>query len=327
LAIRRYLERTPSVYAIPSRLTDGLERHRLFLAITLGLAVGVVNLLLKYAGLPNDLAIPHCGAQRLIAGLNPYSCPTAGTPSDPLTTILALIPLAWLPAEVASGVIMGLSTGLLTYALNRKGESWRLIALLSVPFIYAVQVSQWAPLFLADVYLEWLYPIVLVKPHFGLSIAVMKATPLRLGLLAAVSLGSLLIYPGWLGQWLQQARSYDGFLPLLTLPGPLLLLALLRWRGEPAKWLLLMSVTPQRAWYHQLMLWVIPASPRQAIALTVCSWIMWLPHIVWGAQALGNFTYPWLIVSLYGPALVLVLRSSPQKAAVREPQSPLVTNA
>jgi len=78
---------------------------------------------------------------------------------------------------------------------------------------------------------------------------------------------------------------------------------------------LLMSVTPQRAWYDQLLLWAIPVNQRQAIALTACSWVMWLPHILWGARALGNFMYPWLIVSLYGPALVLVLKTDARTVA------------
>ncbi len=308
-------------------LEDTLHRHRLFLAITLAIAVGFVNLFLKYAGLPNDISIPHCGAQRLIAGLDPYSCPTGGMPSNPLTTILVLIPFAWLPAEVASGIVVGLSTGLLAYALNRKGESWRLVALLSVPFIYAVQVSQWAPLLFAAIYLEWLYPLVLVKPHLGLSTAVMKATPIRLGILAVLSLGTLVLYPGWIGEWLRQTHTYDGFLPLLTFPGPILLLAFLRWRSDPARWLLLLSVTPQRAWYDQLLLWAVPANRRQAIALTLCSWIMWLPHILWGARALGSYTYPWLIISLYCPALVFVLTANTQNTAIERAQASLTPEA
>ena len=285
-----------------------LFRHRLFLAITLGLAIGLVNLYLKSAlGLPNDFAIAHCGAQKLVGGLNPYTCPTNGMPSNPLTTIIALVPLAWMPADIASAVIVGISSGLLAYALNRENESWRLLAFLSVPFIYSVQISQWAPLFLAATYFGWLYPFVLVKPHLGLSVAVMKFTPKRFALTAILGLCTLLVMPGWVAQWLQQARNYGGFIPLLTVPGVALLLALLRWRGDPARWLLLLSVTPQRAWYDQLLLWTVPTSRTQTIVLTACSWIMFLPYIILGARILGEFSSAWWVISLYYPALAMVL--------------------
>jgi hypothetical protein len=73
------------------------HRHRLFFAVLLGLTAGLLNLYIQFAGyLPNDFSIPYCGARRLIQGVNPCSCPTNGLPSNPLTTILAILPLAWL---------------------------------------------------------------------------------------------------------------------------------------------------------------------------------------------------------------------------------------
>ncbi len=288
--------------------TTMLHRHRLFLAVTLGIAIGLVNFYIQSNfRLPNDFSIPLCGARHLAAGLNPYTCPTEGQPSNPLTTVIALLPLAWLPDKVASAVIMAVSTGLLAYALNRREEPWRLLTFISVPFVYSVQISQWAPLFLAAVYLEWLYPIVLVKPQLGISVGVMNFARRRLIVVLALGLLTFLIQPNWILLWWPQSVNYSGFVPVLSIPGVLLLIALIRWRTKPAQWLLLLSLTPQRSWYDQLMLWVIPSTKRQMILLTVCSWVMWLPLILFGVHVLGAYDNLWIVISLFYPALAIVL--------------------
>lgn len=285
-----------------------LYRHRLFIAVTLGIAIGFVNFYIQFNfHIPSDFSIPLCGASHLIVGLNPYACPTNGMPSNPLTTVIALIPLSWLPVEIASAVIMGVSTGLLAYALNRPQDPWRLLAFVSVPFIYSVQISQWAPLFLAAVYLEWLYPIVLVKPQLGISVGIMNFTNRRFILVLVLGLSSFLIQPNWILLWLQQSLGYGGFIPALSIAGAFLLLALIRWRTKPAKWLLLLSITPQRGWYDQLMLWAIPSNKQQMILLTVCSWVMWLPYVFFGPHILDNYGNIWITISLFYPALGIVL--------------------
>lgn len=299
-----------------------LYKHRIFLAITLGSAIGFINLYIHLNfPIPNDFFLPHCGARQIIEGLDPYSCPTHGNASSPFTTIIALMPFAWLPLEGASAIIIGVSSGLLAYTLNRPNEPWRLLVFLSVPFIYSVQVSQWAPLFLAAVYLKWLYPIILVKPHLGLSFFIMNFTYRRFILVALLGIGTLVIWPDWIFRWWQQASGYDGFIPLLSFSGLLLLLAILRWRTLPARWLILVSLTPQRAWYDQLMLWTIPSNRNQMIVLTVCSWIMWLPYIILAPQNLGIYDNLWLTVSLYYPALAIVLlNKEPGKDAKAQKQ-------
>jgi hypothetical protein len=296
-------------------------RHRIFIAILLGIVVAVANSYLQFKfHVPSDFSIPLCGAKHLVVGLNPYSCSTNNMPSNPITTIVVLVPLSWLPVEIASAVIMGVSTGLLAYAVNRPQEPWRLLAFLSVPFVYSVQISQWAPLLLAAVYLEWLYPILLIKPHLGLSVGIMNFTPRRFVILVALGLASFLVQPNWIVQWWQQSSNYDGFIPLLSLPGIVLLLAVLRWRTRPAKWLLLLSLMPQRAWHDQLMLWTIPSNERQMILLTACSWLMWLPIVVFGLHFFGGYGNAWLIVSLFYPALGIVLANKePQPYSGRQP--------
>jgi hypothetical protein len=61
----------------------------------------------------------------------------------------------------------------------------------------------------------------------------------RLGLLAcvAVALVSLAVMPNWPLLWYRQLGNYEHFFPILVLPGPLLLLSLLRYRDRDAQFL------------------------------------------------------------------------------------------
>ncbi len=296
-----------------------LFRRRLFLSIVAGLAVALVNYIIHASfAVANDIEIPHCAAGRLLTGQDPYSCSTNGMASNPLTTVLFFVPLAGLPASVAGALVSGGSVGLLAWALNREGEPWRLLALLSVPLIYSVQLTQWAPLFLAAAYLTWLYPVALLKPQLGLPVGVMQFGRRRAVLTLALGLTTFLVLPDWLARWWSQAQGYDGFVPLWVLPGALLALALLRWRTVPARWLLLLSVMPQRDWYDSLLLWTIPRNGRQTLILTALSWLMWLPTLVWGRGALGEWERPWQIVTLYLPCLVFVLMQPAERRAADE---------
>ena len=51
---------------------------------------------------------------------------------------------------------------------------------------------------------------------------------------------SLAVLPQWPLLWLRQTHYYDHFIPLFVFPGPLLLLALFRYRDRDA-WLLLLA--------------------------------------------------------------------------------------
>jgi hypothetical protein len=256
-----------------------------------------------------DLSWPLCGARAIFAGRDPYTCPRTTPdghvwPTNPLTTALTVAPLALFPDAVAGALFIGLSAALLTFGLTREGQWWRLLALASPMFVYSVIVIQWAPLLMAVALYPVLLPLTLAKPQTGLPVALTRLTPRRALACALFGLVSLVIDPTWPLRWLPQTRTFDGFIPMLLLPfGPLMLLALWRWRDPSAQLLLLLALMPQRTWYDQLLLWLIPHSWRGMLVLTVTSWagvLAWLAvGLVGDHQA--------LVACVYLPALVLVL--------------------
>jgi hypothetical protein len=99
---------------------------------------------------------------------------------------------------------------------------------------------------------------------------------------------------------------YEHFVPLLVLPGPLLLLALLRYRDRDGILLLLAACTPQRWFFDSFILWLIPKSRREILATVFFSWGagIWrwyqVPH---SFTEVGR----WAVIFLYLPMLAVVL--------------------
>jgi hypothetical protein len=80
--------------------------------------------------------------------------------------------------------------------------------------------------------------------------------------------------------WFSQLGGYRGLPPILVLPfGPLIVLALLRWKNREAWLLILMAVMPQRMVYDQIPLLLTARTPRQLLLLVECSWAWILPFL------------------------------------------------
>jgi len=308
------------------------QRHRLLLALVLGVcAAAICWWRLHDAGLlAADFTWPWRGARALLAGENPYHViqRTGPDPFDaplyyPLPTLLFVLPLAWLPAPLAGGAFMGLSTALLVYALTRDGYA-RLPVLLSVPFCNALIWPQWAPLIAAVVLLPSLLPLVLAKPSIGM--AAFAARPSWRGVMASVVVFavSLAVLPTWPLDWLAAVRQHAAVSPLFNFGGPLLLLAAVRWRNWQARLLLALAFAPQLS-YDVLPVLLVPRTFKQHLVLSICSW---LSVLVW-PYAVGlhrNDWMNWQIIWLYLPALVMVLWPVPERTttsiATAEPQQP-----
>ena len=133
-----------------------------------------------------------------------------------------------------------------------------------------------------------LLPLALIKPQTGLPIILINLTWRRLlALVMFISL-AFIVYPGWPLAWYAQAKNYDGVIPLLALPlGPLMLLALLKWREKDMRFLFLMACVPQRALYDLTPLYLLPKSLRQMLAACFLSWAAFVPLLAanyyWGS--------------------------------------------
>ena len=146
----------------------------------------------------------------------------------------------------------------------------------------------------------------MAKPQIGIPVFLTHVT--KRGVLACVVFGllSLLILPSWPLDWMHHFAEYDRFFPLLVLPGPMLALALLRYREKDASLLLLMSITPQRWFYDTLVLWLIPKSRREILFTVFWSWgagiARWL-HVPQSYTQVAR----WSILFIYVPMLIVPL--------------------
>jgi hypothetical protein len=284
--------------------------------ITLALALGVLSAMLCYIRLvaldrsAGDLSWAIRGADELWSGRNPYHDPALGRDKPfplndplfyPLPALLVATPLTLVPAELAGALFVGVSIGLLAWGIARDG--WRLWPLLlSAPLWSAAFTVQWSPLLVAAALTPALLPLTLAKPNVGLPL--LLAAPTRRSLLwcAGIVGVSVAVLPSWPWDWLHNARQHNVFVPALTFPGALTLLALWRWRDPRARLLLLTALMPQRAIYDQLGLWLVARSWRQALLLSVGSWIT---LIGW---RLGPTIAPrWIAAWIYLPALAIVI--------------------
>jgi hypothetical protein len=252
-------------------------------------------------------------ARDLWYGHDPYAYPIApDLVSYPLPAAIFAFPFAILPNEAAAGLFFGLSSGLLAWCLLHFNHQWALLLFLSWPFVYGLLFAQWPPLLLCLWFLPPFLPVVLIKPHIALPLAL--TTPIsRTGILLSgfLLLGSLALYPSWPWVWVHQIQTYQGTRPpLLVFPfGPLLLLALLRWHDRRAWLLVIMAIMPQRVVYDQLALLLIATTRRELVTLVVCSWLS-LPVLVvaGGWPRMPGGWQLWILLTLYLPALIILLR-------------------
>jgi hypothetical protein len=252
-------------------------------------------------------------AQRLLAGQNPYDTQWE---QYPLTAGLFALPFVRLQPEIAAGLFYGLSSALLAFGLTRRGYRG-LIIFLAYPYWAGMLTVQWSPIIAASSFFPLLLPVTMAKPQIGLP--VFLTHPSRRGILACLIVAalSLAVKPNWPALWMAQTGHYEHFVPLLVLPGPLLLLALLCYRDRDAILLLLAACMPQRWFFDSFILWLIPKSRREILATVFLSWgagIWRWYHVPQSFTEVGR----WAVVLIYLPMLAVVLLRKNRRAADRE---------
>jgi hypothetical protein len=249
---------------------DSCMRRRIAISIFIGIACGLICFLFVHrlrqgAG---DFGWAIHLAQRWLAGQNPYDTPLE---QYPFTAAIFALPFARLTPESAAAIFYGLSSGLLAFGLTRDGYH-RLLIFLSYPFWIGLLFVQWPTIITASAFFPVLLPVAMAKPQVGLPIFLTRFS--KKGMLACIVVGlvSLAMLPKWPVLWWHQLGNYQHFIAILILPGPILLLALLRYRDRDALLLLLTSCMPQRWFFDTFILWLIPKSRREILATVFFSW-------------------------------------------------------
>lgn len=241
-------------------------------------------------------------ARAMLERKNPYDTPLE---QYPLTAAIFAVPFVWMPPELAAALFYGISSGFLAFGISRFG--WhRLLIFLAYPYWAGLLTAQWSPLILASVFIPLLLPVTMAKPQLGLPVALTHLTRRGAIACAVVLAATFVAVPSWPVLWVGQMRYYEHFVPLLVLPGPLILIALLRYRDRDAQLLLLASVMPQRWFYDAFILWAIPKSRREIVMTAGLSWGLgiwrWY-HLPLNFAEVGR----WVVLLAYLPMLAILL--------------------
>jgi len=279
-------------------------RLRILASAAIGAASGLLCwfLLVRFNQGAGDFNWALRNAHALLAHRNPYDTPLE---QYPMTAALFALPFVWMKPEIAGASFYGLSSALLAFGLSRHGYH-RWLVFLSFPFCIGILTAQWAPLVTASAFFPLALPFTMAKPQVGLPVGLTHLS--RKGALAciAVLLATLAAMPRWPWWWVHQFGYYDHFIPILIMPGPLLALALLRYRDRDAWLLFLAALVPQRWFFDSLILWLIPKSRRE---------LVWTSAFSWGAGIWRWYHFPhdfgevgrWAVVFIYLPMLGLLL--------------------
>jgi hypothetical protein len=245
-------------------------RRRIIVATVVGVATGTFCwFLLKrlHQGAGDFQWAIHL-AQRLVAGQNPYDTPLE---QYPLPAAFVALPFLRMRPEIAAGLFYGISSALLAFGLTRENYGG-LRTFLAYPYWAGLLTVQWSTIIAASAFVPALLPVTMMKPQVGLPIFLTRLS--RRGLLACIFVAalSIAILPEWPMLWLRQTHYYEHYIPVLVFPGPLLLLALLRYRDRDAWLLIFSSMLPQRWFFDAFTLWLIPKSRRELVFTALFSW-------------------------------------------------------
>jgi hypothetical protein len=285
-------------------------RTRLIVAALIGVASGVFcwHLMKHLHQDAGDFRWALHVARAIVGRLNPYDTPYE---QYPITAGIFALPFVRLRPEVAAGLFYGISSGLLAFGLTRHGYL-RLLIFLAFPYWAGLVTVQWIPIIAASAFFPLLLPLTMAKPQIGLPVFLTHMSRRGIAACLVVAAASFVIMPEWPRLWWRQAGDYEHFVPLLILPGPLVLLALWRYRERDAMLLLLTACMPQRWFFDTFILWLIPKTRRE---------VVWTMFLSWGTGLMRWFYSPhsliqvgrWTVIFIYLPMLAVVLQRRKQQ--------------
>ena len=308
--------------------------ERLLAALLVGAAAGALTLWIRLSGRSpfSDFDVMWLAGRALIAGRDPYAAVAAGFHWPlhyPLPAAVLTLPFVVLPQIWAAGAWIAFGFGLLAYFLTARGW-WALLCLASYPAVDCAQVAQWSPLVTTIAFVPWLAFLAVAKPTTGAVMAIAYAnrtlerkTFLRAaGIAIVLVVASFIARPTWPSEWRRSIATAYHFTPIVFRPGGVILLtALLRWRRPEARLVALFAIMPQSmAPYDAMPLLLTICTRREALAVAWLSYLA-LPFLQTRVGTGIEFTNavehnaPILLLTVYLPALVLVLRRANQGPA------------
>jgi hypothetical protein len=283
----------------------------------------------------SDFAMLHAGAEAWQRGIDPYKHIGPGRDYDlpfplvyPFTALLAAVPFTWLPAPDACFVAFG--SALFGWAIfGRSRGVW--LACLTPAFILNVQMSQWSALLIGAALVPGWSFLLACKPTIGA--ALFAAYPSRRTFLAgaAFAVVSVMLLPTWPVDWIANLPTATHTrAPVTFWGGPLILIALYRWRDPGARLLVALSLVPHTPeLYESLPLFLIPSTVGESALLALLNWGVVMarqqsspaPDYVSDMALTGQ----WMVWLLYLPCLVFVLRKRPQQLPTAVVMPPVVS--
>jgi hypothetical protein len=292
--------------------------------VVIALVIGACGAYLAWPGVgvvgASDFNQLWYGARALLQGGSPYAAVGPGRTFDwpfplfyPLPAVLVAVPFTVLSPAGASMLFSAIAAALLAWVFTR-GAPYRLAALLSFSFYYAAAISQWSPLLIASVLIPSLGFLLVVKPTIGMALWLYKPHWQAVAGGALLLVVSLVVRPEWPLEWMQTFGAGAHIkAPVTTLGGPLLFLALLRWRRPEARLLVALACVPHTTLlYETLPLFLVPESWRQSILLVALNWVAQIlvitfqPYDSLADRARMSATLSMAL--LYLPCLIMILR-------------------
>jgi hypothetical protein len=236
----------------------------------------------------------------------------------PVPALLFTAPFTALPIDVFRPVFLGGSSAWLAYAITRH-DYWRLAVFGSAAFLGAIASGAWEPLLVAAALTPGAAALYLAKPNIGLALATAlpwrRATAIGIGVAVGVGLTSLIVRPGWIGDW-RHALTAGTHLagPITRSGGIVALAALAKWRRAEARLLLTLALVPQTMMLQAaLPLFLVARGRAEMALLAMLSYVPYLVQLHAATQAipfqvLTERTGTLIVVCLYLPCVVMLLR-------------------
>jgi hypothetical protein len=305
-----------------------LEKHqrlvRIGLAVWLGSLAAVQSWLFwsQATVWPSDLEPVWAGARAWLAGRNPYDVVGPGREIDrelplfyPFPAVLFGLPLAGLPLHVADAIFAATGTAVFAYAVTApRLAAPALAAFVSASLWAAVQSPQWSLLLVGAALTPVLGFLLAAKPTIGVALLIAYPTTRTIIGILATGIVSIVIWPAWIGEWLQETAAGGHIVaPVTRWGGPLIFLALLRWRRPEARLLAAMACIPHTPMlYETVPLFLIPRTWPEGLILAGLSvatnWVIsaGMPYRDYADWM--NASGQAIVYLMYLPCVVMILR-------------------